>query len=112
MAGGDPEHVWEAQDHRESMRLMSGRNIARVTPDPHPPHQKSNSLPQAPSPTTGVPPWAGRRENRDCTVRRRLLVGFFTFDVIVVNRSGCVRWGCQTWARGGEGGSGARQCPS
>lgn len=96
------------------MRLMNSRNIARVTPDPAPPSpQQSGSSPEAPAPVIGVPPWAGRRENRDCTVRRRLLVGFFTFDVIVVNRSGCVRWGCQTWARGGrEGGSGARQCPS
>lgn len=103
----------EAQNHRESMRLMNSHNIARVTPDPAPPSpRQSDSSPKAPAPDWRAT-WAGSRENRDCTVRRRLLMGFFTFDVIVVNRSGCVRWGCQTWARGGgKGGSGARQCPS
>lgn len=51
LAGGDPEHVLEAQNHRESMRLMNSRNIARVTSDPAPPSPKqSNSLPEAPAP--------------------------------------------------------------
>lgn len=64
------------------------------------------------------PPWsehlpAGSIENRDCTVRRCLLMGFFTFDVIVVNWSGCVRWGCQTWTGGGgEGSPRAWHCSS
>lgn len=56
---------------------------------------------------------AGSIENSDCTVRRCLLTGFFTFDVIVVNWSGCVRWGCQTWTRGGgEGSPRAWHCSS
>lgn len=95
----------------ESMRLMKTATLPVSAHTRHPSHSKATRCPKRP-PGTGVPPWAGGRGNRDCTVRRGLLVGFFTFDVIVVNRSGCVRWGSQTWARGGEGGSGARQCPS
>lgn len=44
LAGGDPEHVLEAQNHRESMRLMNSRNIARVTSDPAPPLTKTKRL--------------------------------------------------------------------
>lgn len=51
LAGGDPGHVPEAQNHRESMRLMNSHNIARVTPDPAPPSPKqSDSSPKAPAP--------------------------------------------------------------
>lgn len=51
LAGGDPGHVSEAQNHRESMRLMNSHNIARVTPDPAPPSPKqSDSSPKAPAP--------------------------------------------------------------
>ena len=44
LAGGDPEHVLEAQNHREAMRLMNSRNIARVTPDPAPPLTKTKRI--------------------------------------------------------------------
>lgn len=52
-------------------------------------------------PLITAPQCADSSENRDCTIRCCLLVAFFTFDVIVVNWSGCVGWGCQTWTRGG-----------
>lgn len=88
-------------------------NIARVTTDPSPSLKWAVWSFLVKPPMIRAPPCAASIENRDCTVRRCLLTGFFTFDVIVVNWSGCVRWGCQTWTGGGgEGSPRAWHCSS